>query len=330
MEILELVFQDNLNPKRVAATNGGEYHSPCPACGGKDRFIIWSAKNRYYCRQCEKNGDVIQYLRDFHNLSFKDACSKANINFQSKININIKKSNKFIPIKRSLPSIHWQAKALEFVLVCHKNLLNNYTAINCLQKRGFSIDSIKKFQLGWNSVSVSEDWQLKELNRKIWMPKGIVISSFINNQISKIKIRRNDWYINDKFPKYVEIHGSSSGPTVFNLNFNLPVIILESELDAMLVQQEAENLCIPIALGGASKKSDDYIHNLLIQAPLILFSLDYDEAGIKAYKWWKKQYKKLIIWVAPFEKSVGDAFKQGLNIKEWISLGIKEYSKLTK
>ena len=30
MEILELAFQDGLNPKKVAATNGGEYHSPCP------------------------------------------------------------------------------------------------------------------------------------------------------------------------------------------------------------------------------------------------------------------------------------------------------------
>ena len=40
MEILKLAFQDGLNPKKVAATNGGEYHSPCPECGGKDRFII--------------------------------------------------------------------------------------------------------------------------------------------------------------------------------------------------------------------------------------------------------------------------------------------------
>ena len=42
MQLLDLVQADGLAPKKVASTNGGEYHSPCPGCGGKDRFIIWN------------------------------------------------------------------------------------------------------------------------------------------------------------------------------------------------------------------------------------------------------------------------------------------------
>ena len=330
MEILELVLQDGLVPKRVAVTNGGEYHSPCPACGGRDRFIIWSAKNRYYCRRCGKTGDVIQYLRDFHDLSFKKACLKAKIDPKPRSTVNVKKQAVFVPLKSNLPNYQWQYKASEFVLNCHQCLLNAPEAISLLLKRGFSIDSIKKFQLGWNSESIWADWKVDETNRKIWLPKGIVIPSFNLEKLNKIKIRRSEWHVEDNFPKYVEVHGSASGPAVYGLNHKLPVIILESELDAILVQQEAEDLCLAIALGGASKKPDSYANSLLIKSPRALFSLDFDVAGITAFKWWKNRYRNLFIWVSPFEKSVGDAFKQGLDIRAWISLGIETCSTLKK
>ena len=328
MEILQLASQDDLNPKRVSSTNGGEYHSPCPGCNGKDRFIIWSAKNRYYCRQCGKTGDVIQYLRDFHGFSFKEACLQAEIPVKERSHPNTKRQAVFTPLKSVLPNSEWQAKASLFIYCCHQCLLNTPTAINLLQQRGLSLNSIKKFKLGWNSETSWANWLIEEPNKKIWLPKGIVIPSFREQQLYKIKVRRSDWHVKDKLPKYVEIHGNASGLVIYNPNPLLPIVILESELDAMLVQQEAGNLCSTLALGGATKKPDLDTHQSLIKSPLILFSLDYDEAGIKAFKWWKKQYKNLFIWVAPFEKSVGDAFLQGLDIKAWISLGIEQAFKL--
>ncbi len=74
--ILSLASEVGLYPKMVANTNGGEYHSPCPRCGGRDRFIIWNAIDRYLCRQCEAKGDAIQFCRDFLNMSFKQACDR--------------------------------------------------------------------------------------------------------------------------------------------------------------------------------------------------------------------------------------------------------------
>ena len=326
MGILELAIQDNLCPKKVSATNGGEYHSPCPSCGGKDRFIIWDIKNRYYCRRCEKTGDVIQYFRDFRDLSFKEACIEANIYPQINSAFKRKKSNSInFPIDKPLDP-RWQAKALDFVNNCHKNLLNNFDALLILKNRGFTVDSIKEFQLGWNSNSICVYWQIDKKERKIWLPKGIVVPTFFDDQIKKIKIRRTDWNDNDEFPKYVEISGSSSGPSIYGLNYDLPVVVLESELDAMLVMQEAKALCFVVALGGSSKKPDVFVNSLLERASLILFSLDFDEAGVKAYKWWKNHYKNLYIWVSPFEKSVGDAFQKGLNIKDWIFHGVKKHS----
>ncbi len=70
MHILDLVIRDGLAPKAA----GDEHHSPCPLCGGRDPFIIWHKLNCYYCRQCKRRGDPIQYLRDFHAMSYTEAC----------------------------------------------------------------------------------------------------------------------------------------------------------------------------------------------------------------------------------------------------------------
>lgn len=63
--------------KRVASTNGGEYVSPCPDCGGDDRFHVWpnqGSYGRFWCRQCGKSGDMIEFLRWQKGVSFKEAC----------------------------------------------------------------------------------------------------------------------------------------------------------------------------------------------------------------------------------------------------------------
>jgi 5S rRNA maturation endonuclease (ribonuclease M5) len=82
--ILSLVEADGYNIKRK--TNN-EYSSPCPACGGKDRFLIWPEQSnngkytggRFWCRQCSIGGDAINYLKTFRNYSYVEACSELGI-----------------------------------------------------------------------------------------------------------------------------------------------------------------------------------------------------------------------------------------------------------
>jgi hypothetical protein len=51
-----------------------EYSSPCPFCGGEDRFCVWPEENRAKCiRGCGWKGDDIQLLRDLDGLSFQEA-----------------------------------------------------------------------------------------------------------------------------------------------------------------------------------------------------------------------------------------------------------------
>jgi len=70
--LLDLATRDT-TLRRSSSTGGGEWCGPCPDCGGRDRFRVWPEKGRYWCRGCGKQGDVIQYLRDFRGLSFRAA-----------------------------------------------------------------------------------------------------------------------------------------------------------------------------------------------------------------------------------------------------------------
>lgn len=72
VDILTLLSRDT-DLRRVASTSGGEYAGPCPWCGGRDRFRAWPESGRWWCRQCGRRGDSIQYLRDCHGLTFTEA-----------------------------------------------------------------------------------------------------------------------------------------------------------------------------------------------------------------------------------------------------------------
>lgn len=334
MQLLTLAEQDGLRPKKVAATKGGEFHSPCPGCGGEDRFIIWDKTNRYFCRQCEKRGDVIQYLRDFHSLSYRDACLRLNVSPKARKSSHWQRQfdirRKFEPKVADMPPAPWRDSASSFVKFCQDQLEKDTAALDSLFQRGFSLESIKHFQLGWNpqTVWVHRDlWGLSNAEKKkIWIPQGLLIPTLdlTTQEVIKLKIRRNKWHSEDELPKYVEIAGSMQSPGVYGDPSDKPIIVLESEFDALLIQQFVSDLCCSIAVGGATKRPDQACHRLLVKAPLILFAFDTDDAGAIAYRWWGKIYPNLRIWLPPKGKSPGDAFKEGIDLRKWIEIGLEE------
>lgn len=65
--------------------NSGEWFGACPFCNaGEDRFIVWDkpangSNPSYWCRRCDKKGDVWQYLVDHDNMSISEAGDKLGI-----------------------------------------------------------------------------------------------------------------------------------------------------------------------------------------------------------------------------------------------------------
>lgn len=341
MNLVDLAKEAGLCPIRC----GESYSSSCPGCGGKDRFIIWT-NNRYWCRRCEKHGDCIQFCKDFLGMSYVDACKKLYVDmksFSSRINPQVLPNFKVA----NQPSRLWQEKASLFAIWCHQLLfsypdqlskllargLNKTTIIN--SSLGLCLDPTKKQPSGFfrekSAWGLSEQPEEGQKAKKLWLPYGLVIPYFdFNGLVLKLKTRRLDWFENDTLSKYVEIAGSMQQPSWFGPSNRLPVVIVEAEFDALLIQQEAGDLCSALALGGAKKKPDLATHQRLMERPLLLYALDFDEAGKERFIFWRKTYAHLRAWPVPKAKSPGDAFVIGVSIRQWIIDGISEYEALLK
>ena len=198
-------------------------------------------------------------------------------------------------------------------------------------QRGLTHESIKKNQLGWNPVQTfcrRADWGLEETEERQWvcLPPGIVIPIYEGNDIRKLKIRKSEWKEGDFYGKYYEVPGSSNMLPIFGSLSCEVAILVEAEFDAMLVVQEAGDLCACVALGGAQKRPHPFLRQWLLNRKLILFALDFDEAGKREYSYWQQHYPNLEPWPVPEEKSPGDYFVKGGSLKAWVSAGVKAAS----
>lgn len=318
MQLLSFAQQIGLQPKKAASTHGGEYHSPCPNCGGSDRFILWPQRGRYWCRRCNISGDLKKFCQQFLNAPYPIL-------------------DKFVSHSGQQTSVTaWQERAESFTSSAHSRLIYDPQAMQHVLNRGLKTESIYRFKIGWNPINRfddMQDWGFESIlneeghNRKIWLPKGIVLPTFFKQHLQKIKIRRVDWSMNDSRPKYIEVKGSEPVLSFFEYSPLKPIVLVESEIDAMTICQEAADLCGSVALGGSSKKPQLNEKALLLHSPLLLFALDFDQAGKSVYPWWKQHFSKLLAWPTPYEKSPGDAFKKGLDLRKWVNSGIEEGDK---
>lgn len=337
MNIKNLIEETGLVPKKKASTHGGEYSSSCPFCKeGDDRFLIWPERSngngeykggRYSCRVCGQYGDAINFFMKLKGMSYQEACKKLSLEMKEMRGAAVQKP-KPQPLIALDPTEKWLVRATAFIDWSHVQLMRNPQALELVMSRGFTIESIKRFKLGFNPQNffrIREDWGLsREVKddgsaRKHWLPSGIVIPTFsMCGRVVKIKIRRSDWKEGDKLPKYVEVSGSKRCPSLFgNLKTDI-AFILESELDGLLVQQEAGDLCYVVALGGSTKPLDLQTDQILSKTHLVLFCPDFDEAGAVAWRHWKKMFPDIKRILTPEKKAPGDAFLAGIDLREWI------------
>jgi DNA primase len=341
IDILALIQADGFVYKKVASTHGGEYAGPCPFCGGNDRFLIWpeSKGGRFWCRGCDKSGDSIQYIRETRDLTFFEALEYLGIEKPQFKKQQKKKTGPpiFKPKIEALPPAIWMEKAAKILTWSQTELWNTggQAALDILTGKGLSETTIRAAGIGWNPGERGKDiyrerhgWGLApEVHRDgkqkhIWIPAGIIIPlQDKESGLLRLRVRRND---PGNGPRYVIVAGSSMAPLVLESGKDVFVIV-ESELDAWLIWQEAGTLARIVALGSANMKPDKATHEILKSAGKILNALDYDPAGARyAWKFWPETYgEKVIRWPVPVGKDPSEAWQQGLNIRAWIEAGIE-------
>lgn len=341
MNIKDLVEEAGIRPKRKAATNGGEYCSACPFCrDGDDRFLIWPEQRnrngdytggRFSCRVCGSYGDAVTFIMKYEGVKYQEACKRLKVTPKPRAERGSVKLVYSPPEVKDPPAI-WMEKAGKFVDWCNAQILKDEKLIAELGKRGITVPSIVRFNLGYNPGEDGRDilrdreaWGLPQAlkedgtPRKIWLPKGIVIPSHsAGGNVVKLKIRRTNWKEGDKLPKYAEVSGSRQSLSIFGDRSLNTALIVESELDAILIQQFAGDLVYCVALGGSTKPIDKDTKELLDRTPTLLFCPDFDVAGKKAWDKWKRLFPNTRILLTPETKSAGDAHLEGLDLREWI------------
>jgi hypothetical protein len=340
MELLDLIRADGITLKKVATTNGGEWAGPCPLCReGSDRFRCWPADRggHWWCRVCGKSGDAIQYLTETRGISYPEACRALGIEPGKRILSSSTHSSElpeFVPRIYYPPSPLWQQRVAAFLEGAVRILQAEprSDARKFLHRRcGLTDETIARAGLGWNPIDDYQDresWGLPPEKRengrlkRLWLPAGLVIPCLQNDQLVRLRIRRAD---PGDGPRYILVTGSVMPPMVWGLDRNA-IAVLESELDGLLVNQEAGDLVGVIALGSVSMRPDQVAHEALKRAPRILVCLDSDGPGAKAsHGFWPETYgTKARRWPVPIGKDPSDAWRKGLDIRVWILAGLED------
>ena len=332
MNLIELIQTDGRKLKKVATTSGGEYCGPCPFCGGVDRFRVWPDESRYWCRQCGKAGDSIQYLRERRGLSFVEACEVLGHDPGPRKDTTRTAATSWKPKEANTPGALWQAQAKTFLDEAIDTLWTpqgDKLRAWLRGEKGLQDATIKGACLGYNPADIYEPratWGLVSIlkddgtEKKQWIPAGLVIPLIINGDVLRLRVRRND---PGDGPRYVIISGSSAEPMTWGQDKGA-VVIVESELDGLLLSQEAGDLCAVIAMGTATAKPDIETHDLLKSMPIILISLDTDEAGANAsWHFWPETYgAKAKRWPTIKGKDASEARANGLDLRAWVIAGL--------
>lgn len=336
MILLELAQQIGLSPKRTASTQGGEYHASCPACGGNDRFILQPNKSQkncvgyYFCRQCNKKGDTIQFCIDFLHQTFQEALRQVGATLPEQ-----KRSFRHpfvspqhtttIAIHITPPPALWMERAAILVDWAHQQLLLRFDVLQYLEKRGIPLEAVKAYKIGFIPINLyrnrtdwglTEEMDIKGNARKLWIPKGIVIpTTEPNGNVIRIKIRSADWRVDDKLPKYAAISGSMNGLNIIGSKHLPTAIIVESELDAYALHHAMNDSAFVIAIG-SNMKHPDLESDYLVKRKQLIVLYDNDDAGKKMLAKW--QYAHVQCHVVPYGKDVGEYIEGGGNIKSFM------------
>lgn len=349
MDLMQAYEQLGHRAKRVGSKHGGEFAGKCPVCGGTDRFRFWPGQEgcgRYWCRQCLVEGDIVQFLRDFQGLSFRDAAQAAGRGHIIKdgprgprVPRQATPPRRYDPEQRVFsphgfvpPCQQWQDRARAFAAWAHKRLLEQPEVLDYLAGRGISQETAIKFGLGYNPETMYRSrtsWGLapeKRTNvrdKPLWLPAGIVIPYESDGVMHRVRIRQDNPAGNSG--KYIVVAGGSGAPMLINPHARA-YIVVEAELDSMAIDEAAGDLVGVLALGTVSIGPDPAQHVMLQQALAILVALDCEadqrQAGAQAVRnaagKWEATYPRAELTPVPVGKDPGDYYQAGGDLREWV------------
>jgi DNA primase len=307
-----------------------EYCGPCDRCGGDDRFNFFIDTQRAWCRNdaCGWKPDVIEYLREVKGMSFKEAAAIAGKETGVQLLTGTAKPKKerspFRPEQLDPPE-QWGNYAEALAAKSHANLMEGRAQKThqwLETARGLKSRTIQENGLGWNPTDRYESraaWGMEPgKTEKFILPAGLVIPTFTPT-VTRIRIRR-------EMTEKNRYHIVSGGKTTWS-RYGKPtstIMIVESDLDAMLINQELKIQCWAMTSSALNPTRSEF--DEIMQAETIIDSLDADKAGIEAGKRLSKLFGKKLLRFPPISgKDPGDMHKAGIDLNEWYQAGMRHY-----
>ena len=339
---------------------GGEdascLNGPCPYCNdGTDRFMIWPRKNAdlgktcaehnitgvFWCRQCGKGGDTIEYLMSAEGMDFQAACAELGIERRKD-----DRKERAMPREKAEapafagreleePRVIWLAHVARLDEAACAALPNRPSALAWLAKRGITLKMAQRYGLGVVDGENGRDCRFRSRasfglterlgengrSKKLCIRRGISIPSRIGGEIVMFRVRRPNADVQEKQGKYWELEGGSK------CSYHLPpttagavkvYMVVEGEFDAILVHAIAGETIGTVALRNATNRPDSDTHAALAAADLILLTLDSDKAGANGTGWWLRTYPQSKLCFIPGFKDPGEAFQAGFDLRLWL------------
>ena len=331
MNLIDLIEADGVKLTRQGKT----YRGRCPFHDGKTEtsLLVDADAGKYHCFGCDQHGDAIQWLREKRGLSFVDACHYLGRDPGPRSS-GPRPAPLWEAREAKAPPDLWQEKgrsfldgAIETLWSRHGDEMRRWLS----DAKGLSSETIRAAGLGFNPADIFEPratWGLetaindKGNESRQWLPGGLVIANIVSESVHRLRIRRS--YPGDG-PRYVIVSGSSSAPMAWGRD-KMAAVIVESELDGLLLNQEAGDLAGVVSMGSAQAKPDRITHEALTAAAVTLVSLDTDDAGAKAaWAFWPATYgRKAKRWPCIKGKDASDARLNGLSLRDWVIAGIFE------
>jgi len=322
----------------------------------------------FWCRQCGFSGDGIDYLREVEGRSFREACEVAECEGKARSvtggtqtghtsNGHSEQKEGSVtpghpgshtrhtsgdsapvlasPSQRSAPpGEEWQARGYKFVRVCRRLLWEDGkgagSAWSYLEGRGFNRETIDAACIGVNPETQFDspsEWG-RDSDRRMWLPRGIVIPWIHASHLWGLNIRRpngdvepdakEDW----KGRKYQRAAGSTNALYGADALDGRPVALVEGEFDALAIRQETDEVAA-VATGSTAWARAPRWRALLRCAPVVLVCFDPEEAGEQAAEYWTETLPNAYRW-RPHLHDAAEMLEADADIARWIDEGLDE------
>jgi 5S rRNA maturation endonuclease (ribonuclease M5) len=333
VDLLSIAESRGIVLSKVAAN---EYHGACPRCGGRDRFGVKFALDRWwtFCRQCHpERMDAINFVQWLDGVTTAEAVRQLGLSKTSPAAPMTRSSpparaTPTSDARQSPPPAQWQELVSSHLRRWRERLFAydgmSESVIWWLSARGIDGDMMRQYGIGLCDTS---GWL--DDSKTVWANRGIMIPHMFDGHLWRVRTRRFRSDIDAdiakepsrKPDKYRVVGGAGEDKSaLFGDGDSLlgeykhanpqirRVVICEGEFDAMLLRSVKDATTAVVTTGSASVNPKAGWIRLMTWTPRdIVLLMDADGAGQSAAQKWISAIPSARI-VAPPTKDVTDSW----------------------